>query len=228
MKQCLSLQDKIFRKVNGDIMSKLLILGAGGHGKVVVEIASLMEQWDEIAFLDDNTELKVVNGYPVIGRLTEYKTLRGIYNDAFVAVGNNKLRIVLLNQLIQEDLCIPTLIHPSATLSTTSQIGQGTVIMPGVVVNSNVEIGMGCIINTSSSIDHDCIIENGVHISPGVHIGGTTRVEQNAWICIGASIANNVLIGKNSTIAAGSAVVKDVEANSLVGGTPAKFIKKLA
>jgi sugar O-acyltransferase (sialic acid O-acetyltransferase NeuD family) len=207
-------------------MPKILILGAGGHGKVIAEVASLMGKWNEISFLDDNDELKVVNGHHVIGRIGDYKRFREAYDSFFVAIGNNKLRLKLINQLTEDGLYVPVLQHPFSFVSATSKIGKGTVIMAGAVINTNAIIGRGCIINTSSSIDHDCVLEDGVHISPGVHVGGTTVVGQNSWICIGACISNNISIGKNSIIAAGAAVVKDVEDNILVGGVPARKIDK--
>jgi sugar O-acyltransferase (sialic acid O-acetyltransferase NeuD family) len=205
-------------------MSKLLILGAGGHGKVVAEIAKLMGLWDKIAFLDDNDEIKEVCGMQVIGRISDLGQFRHEYDNVFVAIGNNRLRIELINKALNEGFNVPILVHPFTSISKESSIGIGTVIMAGVVINPHVAIGKGCIINTSSSIDHDCIIEDGVHISPGAHIGGTVRIGSKTWICIGASIANNITIGSDSIIAAGAAVVKDIESNVLAGGVPARVI----
>lgn len=208
-------------------MSKLLILGASGHGKVVVEIANLMKQWDEIAFLDDNQELKEVNGYKVIDRLRNYKLYREEYENAFVAIGNNIFRMDLIENLLEEGFKIPVLIHPFTAISSDVQIDKGTVVMAGAVINTNTVIGKGCIINTSSSIDHDCILEDGVHISPGVHIGGTVNIGKCTWVCIGSSISNNIIIGKNAIIASGAAVTKDVPDNVMVAGVPAIFKKNM-
>lgn len=208
-------------------MSGLLILGAGGHGKVVAEIASLIGKWNEISFLDDNDELKIVSSYPVIGRIGDYRRYTEANRSFFVAIGNNKLRLKLINQLLEEDLDVPVLQHPFSYISAASKIDRGTVIMSGSVINTNVAVGKGCIINTSSSIDHDCILEDGVHISPGVHVGGTAMIGQYSWVCIGASVSNNISIGKNSIIASGAAVVQNVGENILAGGVPARFIKKL-
>ncbi len=208
-------------------MSKLLILGAGGHGKVVAEIASLMKQWDEIAFLDDKEELKEVNGYKIIDKLKNYKLYKEEYKNAFVAIGNNKLRINLINNLLMEGFNVPILVHPTAIISKNVKIDKGTVIMAGAVINTNSVIGKGCIINTSSSIDHDCILKDGVHISPGVHVGGTVNIGKCTWVCIGSSIANNITIGKNVVVAAGAAVIKDVPDNVIVAGVPAIFKKNM-
>ena len=206
-------------------MSKILILGAGGHGKVVAEIASLMNQWDEIAFLDDNQEIKKVNGVNVIGSLSTFSIYKEEYEYAFVAIGNNKFRMDLIDNLLTHGFKIPILIHPFTAISENVKIDKGTVVMAGAVINTNTTIGKGCIINTSSSIDHDCILEDGVHISPGTHVGGTVSIGKCTWICIGSSIVNNITIGKDVIIAAGAVVTKNVPDNIMVAGIPAMFKK---
>lgn len=206
-------------------MAGLMILGAGGHGKVVSEIAFLMNKWDEIVFLDDNKDLKNVNGFPVVGGLGDYLNYKDKYEYAFVAIGNNKFRLELIKNIIKDGFTVPILIHPFTYISKSCQIGEGTVIMAGSVINTCSDIGKGCIINTSSSIDHDCILKDGVHISPGAHIGGTTHVGENTWICIGSSIINNITIGNNVVVAAGSVVTRNISNNVMVAGIPAKIKK---
>lgn len=207
-------------------MSGLLILGAGGHGKVVCEIAKLMCCWDEIAFLDDNCKLKEVNGVPVVGRFEDAIHLKDRYQSAFVAIGDNFTRMRLIDLFLANGFDVPVLIHPNSCISKACNIDKGSVVMAGAVINPGTVIGRGCIVNTSSSIDHDCIIEDGTHISPGAHIAGTVTIGRNCWICIGASIANNIVIKSGSIVAAGAAAVKSVDKNILVGGVPARFIKE--
>jgi len=207
-------------------MSGLLILGTGGHGKVVADTALITEKWDNIAFLDDRKELNEVMGIPVIGELSDFESFKISYKYAFVAIGNNTVRLKWVEQLIEAGFIIPTIIHPFSFVSKMSNIGEGTIIMAGAVINANTSIGKGCIINTSSSIDHDCVLEDGVHVSPGVHIGGTVNIGKCTWICIGSSIANNITIGNNVIVAAGASVVKNIPDNVMVAGVPA-VIKKL-
>ncbi|MDY0940056.1 acetyltransferase [Priestia megaterium] len=206
-------------------MAKLLILGAGGHGKVVSEIAQLMKQWEEIAFLDDREDISEVLGIPIVGKLADLSALRSEYEYAFVAIGSNTARLKWTEKLSHHDFKIPTLIHPSSTVSAKSFIEEGTVIMAGAVINPDTRIGRSCIINTASTIDHDCILHRGVHTSPGAHLGGTVKIGERTWICIGATIINNINIGCDSVIAAGAVVTKDVPSNVLVAGVPA-VIKK--
>lgn len=202
-------------------MDKLLILGAGGHGKVVSEIAQLMNQWEGIAFLDDREDISEVLEIPIVGRLADLPTLTDEFKYAFVAVGNNAARLKWTERLSNHGFKIPTLIHPSSIVSAKSSIEEGTVIMAGAVVNPDTTIGRSCIINTASTIDHDCTLKDGVHISPGTHIGGTVKIEKQTWICIGATIINNINIGHNSVIAAGAVVTKNVPSNVIVAGVPA-------
>lgn len=212
--------------MNGGIgMSGLLILGAGGHGNVVAETASMMGTWDTISFLDDRHELKEANGISVIGELADFVSHKDKFQSAFVAIGNNEVRLEWIQKLEREGFIIPIIIHPFSSVSRHTGIREGTVIMSGAVINSNTSIGKGCIINTSSSIDHDCIIEDGVHVSPGSHIGGTVKIGQRSWLCIGTNVANNINIGSNVVIAAGSTVIRNVPDNVLAAGVPA-MIKK--
>ncbi|MGG4287965.1 acetyltransferase [Priestia megaterium] len=202
-------------------MAKLLILGAGGHGKVVSEIAQLMKQWEEISFLDDREDISEVSGIPIVGKLADLAALRSEYEYAFVAIGSNTARFKWTEKLSHHGFKIPILIHPSSTVSTKSLIEEGTVIMAGAVINPDTRIGRSCIINTASTIDHDCLLQDGVHTSPGTHLGGTVKVGERTWICIGATIVNNIDIGCDSVIAAGAVVTKDVPSNVLVAGVPA-------
>jgi len=206
-------------------MARLLIFGAGGHGKVVADIALQTKKWTDIAFLDDNSSLKEVDGIPIIGRLDDFLLLKNEYRDAFVALGDNQLRLKWIKNLSKEGVRLPTIIHPFTSVSRCCKIDEGTVIMPGVVLNTGVIIGRGCIINTSSSVDHDCVLEDGVHISPGVHFGGMVRIGSCTWACIGSHVVNNIDVGKNVVIAAGAVVNKSVPDNVMVVGVPA-IIKK--
>lgn len=208
-------------------MASLLILGAGGHGKVVSDIASMTGKWDSIAFLDDREDIKAVLGFPVIGKCRDYGSYKETFKYAIVAIGKNEVRLEWLQKLSKVGFAIPNIIHPFSSISRQCRIGEGTVVMAGVVVNSCASIGKGCIINTSSSIDHDCVLDDGVHISPGVHVGGTVKIGKYSWLCIGSSIANNITIGRSAVVAAGSAVIHDVPDNVMVAGVPATVKKQL-
>lgn len=137
----------------------LLILGAGGHGKVVKEIAEALG-YTKIAFLDDNST-------EAVGKIADSKAFVKEYHEAFVGIGNNKFRGELLTRLEQEGLNIPVLIHPTAYVSKSAVIGQGTVVEPKAIVNANSKVGFGCIISVGSIVDHDAVLEDCVHVNAG-------------------------------------------------------------
>src|SRR5690625_1622219 len=133
---------------------KLLIIGAGGHGKVVADIARKMKVWQEISFLDDNPDITSLFGSKVLGNTKEISNYIDDY-DIFIAIGNNDIRKKLYFHLENLRATIPTLIHPSAIIGEEVSIDSGTVIMARVVINCSTTVGRGCIINTGSTIDHD-------------------------------------------------------------------------
>ncbi|MNI67745.1 putative acetyltransferase EpsM [compost metagenome] len=148
------------------------------------------------------------------------------YSHAFVALGNNKNRLMWLAKLEKVGFEIPTIIHPNSILSKFCQIDYGTVILAGVVVSANANIAKGCILNTSSTIDHDCIIGKGVHISPGVNVSGTVTINDCTWLGVGAKISNNITIGSNVVVAAGAVVISDIPDSVMIAGVPAQIKKR--
>lgn len=202
---------------------KLLIIGAGGHGKVVADIALKMDRWKEIAFLDDNEDIKTSMGIEVIGKSADmYRYIKDY--DIFVAIGTNEMRKIIQEKLEIRGANIPVLIHPEAVIGREVEIGVGTVIMAGVVVNCCTTIGKGCIINTGATIDHDNLIEDYVHISPGVHTAGAVRIGKGTWLGIGSIVSNNITITSGCTIGAGAVVVKDIDKSGNYVGVPARRI----
>lgn len=141
----------------------LLILGAGGHGRVVRETVDAMGSFADVAFLDDQNP-------DAIGRLDEYESFHDRFTAAFVAIGDNKTRSLWTGKLEVAGYTIPTLIHPRAYLSPSAIIGTGSIIEPLACVNTGVTIGSGCIISISTVIDHDCQIGSFSHIDCGLVI----------------------------------------------------------
>lgn len=200
----------------------LAILGASGHGKVLADIAELTG-WEKIVFFDDAWPQKINNGsWTIIGNTQALLNSVNNYRGVIVAIGNNKIRQRKLQQLNSVGANLITLIHPSATVSRYTQIGPGSVVVAGAVLNPDCIIGAGAIINTCSSVGHDCTLGIAVHICPGARLAGGTDVGDRAWVGVGSSVRQLIKIGADSIIGAGSAVVKDVRANSIVMGVPAK------
>lgn len=207
--------------------STLLILGAGGHARVVADCALATGQWTGVAFLDDRyPELDSMNGWPVVGRITDLESFVPEYPMMALGVGVSyeSLRLQLLARGHQAGVKFPAIIHPSATISPFATISDGSVVFAGAVINVNASIGSGCIINTLSSIDHDCSIGNGTHISPGALLAGAVTIGDKAWIGMGAKILQCISVGDETVVGAGAVVLSDVPTNSKVVGVPARPI----
>lgn len=202
-------------------MKKLMIIGAGGHAKVALDIALLMNKWGEIQFLDDNKSGEIF-GYEIVGTIKESINFIDTH-DFFIAIGDNNLRSSIYKKIYLQNFSIVSLIHPGSTISQFSYIGEGTIVMAGSIINSGTKIGNGSIVNTNSSIDHDCSIGDFVHISPGVSIGGTTKIGSGTRIGIGASVKNNIHILENVVLGAGACVVSNIKKPGIYIGVPAKL-----
>ena len=201
-------------------MKDLIIIGAGGHGRVVADIAQKLGLYEKIAFLDDG-DVKESMGLPVLGKMSEmddYVTTA----DLFVAIGNSQVRETVIDRLLTMGAHIPTLIHPSAVIGACVEMGVGTSVMAGAVINPCVKLGQGVIVNTCSSIDHDCTIGDYCHISVGAHVAGTVKVGRHTWIGVGVTVKNNTSICENCMVGAGAVVVKDIVESGTYVGVPAK------
>jgi sugar O-acyltransferase (sialic acid O-acetyltransferase NeuD family) len=203
--------------------NKLIIIGAGGHGKVVADIAIKMSDWRSVSFLDDNELIDSSIGIKVIGKIEDAANYKH-EADFFVAIGNNAKRAVLLEDMLEQGFSMVSLIHPNSIIATDVKIDVGTAIMAGVVVNSSTKIGKGCILNTQCNVDHDNVIEDFVHISPGVNLAGTVFVGKASWIGIGSTVSNNVKIISGCIIGAGALVIQDIMEPGTYVGVPVQKI----
>lgn len=205
-------------------MKTLMIIGAGGHGKVVADAAACTDQWKEIVFADKlYPELSYAGHWPVIHNGNDLNSFDKNTCDVIVAVGDNNIRHKLHSDLKNKGFNLVNVIHPSAQISDYAGLGVGNAIMAQVVVNVDTKIGDACIINTAASVDHDCFINDGVHISPGAHLSGHVEVGQQSWIGIGATVNQSLIIGKNVIIGAGSVVIDNIPDGKTAIGIPAKY-----
>lgn len=204
-------------------MSKLLIVGAGGHGKVVADAAMQMKQWKAIAFIDKQyPTIKEVLSLPIIADEIENIDYTSEYSDVIIAVGDNQRRFQLAQDFVAAGFKLVSIIHPRATVSPDAIIDPGSVIFANAVVNPGAYIGESSIINTGAVIEHDCKLEKAVHISPNASLAGNVTVGEFSWIGIGSSVIQHINIGKHCTCGAGSVVIDNVSDNSTVVGVPAK------
>ncbi|MCH9671267.1 MAG: acetyltransferase [Gammaproteobacteria bacterium] len=202
--------------------ASLLIVGAGGHGKVVADVAVATKRWRHIAFADDRfPEITSVAGLPVLETAMAAEQLCTQYADVIVAIGDNATRLRTFATLAAAGAHFATIIHPTASVSERATLGPGTIVMAQAAVNIESQIASAVIVNTSASVDHDCRISDGAHISPGAHLGGGVSVGIGGWVGIGASVIQQITIGDWAKVGAGACVVRDVNPDTTVIGVPA-------
>ena len=164
---------------------KLLIIGAGGYGKTVEDVAKQIGCFEKIAFLDDTK-----SGGGILGRCEEYAMFCDENTAVYPAFGDNALRMEWLEMLMDEGIAVPTLVHPSAYVSPAATVCAGSVVLPKAVVNTGVTVGMGCIVNIGALVDHDTILEEGVHLAPGAIVKANNRIPALTKIDSGKVIEN--------------------------------------
>lgn len=203
---------------------KVVVIGAGGHGKVIADI--IEKSGDIVAgFLDDKATGEST-GLSVIGKLCDITQIsRQAEAEFIVAVGDNYSRKKISEAYEAYQVKWYTAIHPSAVIAKDVLVGKGTAIMANAVINSGSMVGNHAILNTASTIDHDNVIADFVHISPGAHLAGNVRIGEASWIGIGGIISNNVAVVGNCTIGAGTVVIEDISESGVYVGVPAKKIK---
>jgi sugar O-acyltransferase (sialic acid O-acetyltransferase NeuD family) len=204
---------------------KLLIIGAGGHGRVVADAAVDMHKWDVISFVDSRyPNFRRSGEWSIVGMDSDLSHLKSQYDSAIIAIGDNQIRLNLLYSLKKIGFHVATVVHPSAQVGGQVSIGEGTVILSNAVVNHGASLGDVCIVNTAATVDHDSKIGNSVHLSPGVHLGGGVLIGATSWVGIGASVTHNCIIGSGAIVGAGSVVIDNVPDDMTVVGSPAKPI----
>lgn len=210
----------------------VVILGAGGHGRVVLDILLQAGQHHVLGFLDNNADIhgRRIDGIPVLGSVGDLADLAEQHDcdSVVVAIGDNGARRGLARRVDALGLDLINAIHPSATLANTVTLGRNVVIAAGAVVCAHCQIGNSVILNTGCIIDYQTMIGEGSHICPGVRIAGRVKVEPGTFIGIGATIIPKVTLGCESIVGAGSVVIDDVPALATVVGVPARSIKLAA
>jgi len=202
---------------------QLLILGAGGHGRAVADLA-VECGWSIAGFTDRAQGPDVLGEDDDIGGLIR----AGKADAAIVGLGNTALarRSELFDLLKVAGAPIPTLVHPHATVSRTCRIGAGTVVFPGVVLGAAVEVGDNVVLYSNAVAEHDCRIAAHAYLSPGVILTGAVTVEESAFIGAGAVLFPGIIVGARATVAAGAVVTGGVQAGATVLGSPARLIAR--
>lgn len=207
----------------------VLILGAGGHGRVVLDILLQAASCTVAGFLDNNGDIhgRRIDGVPVLGAIHDLRRIatRTAAAAVIVAIGDNGTRRGLAREVEAAGLELASAIHPSAAIARNASLGRNVVAAAGVVVCAHCQIGASAILNTGCIIDHQTMIGEGVHVCPGVRIAGRAKVEAGAFIGIGATIVPRITIGYEAIVGAGAVVIEDVPPMATVVGVPARAIR---
>jgi sugar O-acyltransferase (sialic acid O-acetyltransferase NeuD family) len=210
----------------------MLIIGAKGFAKEVLEILCQLNELEQVAFYDDvNSDVpkKLFHQFPVLKNFDlAANYFETIDNRFTIGIGNPVLRKQLYDKFTNLGGKFTSTISPLSTIGSYDvQIGIGSNVLSGVVFSNNSTIGVGCIVYYNSIITHDCIIGNFVEISPSVTILGRCIIGSYTQIGANVTILPDVIIGVNVIIAAGAVVTKDVPNNCMVAGIPAVIKKEL-
>lgn len=205
-------------------MKKIIIIGAGGYAKSIIDSLNLFE-YTIGGFIDDYKKEKYHLGYPILtDKIDEIENPHGFFY--FIAIGDNQKRTKWYEELRERNLNIINIIDKSAIISPHAKLGTGCFVGKMAIINSNVNVGNNCIINTKALIEHGCRIENNINISTNSVLNGDVNVKDNTFVGSCSVINGQITIGKDVMIGSGSVVIHDVPDNATVVGVPAA-IKKI-
>ncbi|MDX9864929.1 MAG: acetyltransferase [Anaerolineaceae bacterium] len=208
-------------------MRRCVILGGGGHARVLIDAILLVGQVELHGILlpDESLWGSDVFGVPVLGGDALLSSLVAQGVDSFVvglgSVGDSSIREKLYHYGLDLGLDVLSVCHPAAILSPRARYGRGGQFLPGSIVNAGAVIGENVIVNSGAIVEHDCQIGDHVHIATGAHLSGTVQIGEGAHIGTGAIVRQGIKIGTNALVGAGAVVVKDVPPDTLVTGVPA-------
>ena len=190
-------------------MKRLLIVGAGGHGRSVAEAALESGAFESLGFVDDAVDkVKDVWGYPVLGTTTDLVRYRVHADAAIVALGNNALREKLCDQLKTAGSELISIIHPRAIVSPRAEIGPGTAIMAGAIIGTEARLGTGVIVNSGAVVDHHAQVHDYGHLGVNACMAGGAILGRGAWIQAGSSLGYGVRVENNTVLMPGTALPK--------------------
>jgi sugar O-acyltransferase (sialic acid O-acetyltransferase NeuD family) len=206
----------------------VVIVGAGGHGKIVLDILREAGTHNVVGFIDADASLAgtEVGGLPVFGppnQLAKLKTKK--IKGAVIAIGDNRTRRTYAQMLVEQGFELISAIHPRACVSKSAVIGKNVVIAAGAIVCADARVADSVIVNTAAIVDHECEIGESAHVCPTVALAGRVRIGAGAFVGIGAKVIPCISIGEHAIVGAGAVVIRDIPAGATAVGVPARVVK---
>jgi len=203
------------------VNERVVIVGGGGHAKVLVDILEQTAEVEIAGFVSTN-EQDSLFGYRRLGNDGVLPALfaSGV-RSALVAIGDNRRRLSAIETLANSGFRLINAISSAAVISRHVRLGQAIAVLPGAIVNADSQLGDGVIINTNASVDHDCFLAACVHVAPGSSVAGGVRLEEGVFLGTGSSVIPGVTIGSWTIVGAGAVVVSDLPPNIVAVGVPA-------
>ncbi len=205
-------------------MDKAILVGSGGHSRVILEILEMTGEYEVAGIIDPRLEAgSFCNGIKVLGddNLIPGIKLEGIIN-AYIGVGSikdNTRRKKIYDHLKESGFYLPSVIHPRAMVSEIeTMISEGVQVMAGAIVQAGAVIGENTIINSGAIVEHDCVIGKNIHICPGAVVCGGTKIGDNSFVGAGATVIQGIEIGTNTIVGAGVVIKNNLEKGVLVRG----------
>jgi sugar O-acyltransferase (sialic acid O-acetyltransferase NeuD family) len=189
--------------------TRLLVVGAGGHGRSVAEAAELSDQFEVVGFLDDGLLVgtSVLNAV-VLGSIASMSQHLEATDQVIVAIGNNALRERLMQQVTESGFKFATVVHPRAIVSQSASLGAGSAVMAGAVLGTEATLGVGTIVNCGAVVDHQAKVEDYGHLGVNASMAGGTVLGRNAWMQAGTAIGYGVCVSPGSILEPGVYVMK--------------------
>jgi sugar O-acyltransferase (sialic acid O-acetyltransferase NeuD family) len=185
---------------------RLLVVGAGGHGRSVAEAAQWSCLFMVVGFLDDALPAgEMALGLPVLGPVASMAQHRRVADQAIVAIGNNAVREKLMQQLAQAGLALATVVRPRAYVSPSAQVGEGSAIMAGAIVGTEARLGVGSIVNCGAVVDHHATVQDFGHLGVNASMAGGTVLGRSAWMQSGSALGYGVKVAADEVLPPGTA-----------------------
>ena len=207
-------------------LGKILILGAGGHGKVLADLIDQLADWEAVGFLDDDPTKHGTGllDIPVLGSTISLEATAEKAGATAVALGfgDNQVREEYFARALAAGLAVPNLTHPSAVISRHAELGRGVVILAGAIVNPGAVIEDNVCVNTRAAVDHDCRVGAHAHILPSAVLTGNVRIGRFATVGANAVVTPGLRLGEGAVVGSGAVVTRDVASGAVVAGNPAR------